>query len=49
MEAAIDQTGEAVDVITVGNARGRNVSLNPLSLLDPGAMVFTSGTAARPR
>ena len=31
---------------TVGNALGRNVSLNPLSLLDPGAMVFTSGTAA---
>jgi glycosyltransferase involved in cell wall biosynthesis len=31
----------------VGNALGRNVQLSPLSLLDPGAMVFTSGTASR--
>ena len=31
----------------VGNALGRSVTLNPLSVLDPGAIVFTSGTAVR--
>lgn len=31
----------------VGNPRGKSVPLTPRSLLDPGAMVFTSGTAAR--
>jgi len=31
----------------VGNALGRPLELTPRSLLDPGALVFTSGTAAR--